>query len=167
MVNPIDEPEEEIKEEKSEIEQTFESMPEFVPPRDSDIGEGMEGEVDGHETLEERIEGSPKLSDVQAVIRMLVPDLSKVLSVDGSKVKWINTLQMARILPDYYTPFKRMVAKHLIRSLHISGAEAMAIAEVSVGTAIDGEVRLDIIHVAGRGALAEEAKEKNAMGSIG
>lgn len=137
----------------SETDQLFKQFSVIEPPRDvvvPDEGNGK-GEV-GHEDLEDRIEGSPRLSDVQSVLKQLFVDLG---------IPWLNNLQMARIPPEYYNYLKRIIVKRLIRRYKKEPAEAIAIAEVAVGVAIDGDGRIEAIAVMGRAAEAEETKNKS------
>ncbi len=142
--------------EKGNDKDLFDELSSAEPPRDVVFPEAEgEGDDGGHATISERMEGSPKLTDVQIVIRQLFPDLG---------VKWLNALMMARVLPEYYVHLKRILIKHLVRTMNMSVAEAIATIEVAVGIPIDGEGRIDAIAVMGRAAEAEETKAKNEVG---
>ncbi len=141
---------------KLESSPLFNSMRAVIPPRDVMLPEeGADGGGDEHAPIEERMEGSRKLTDVQVVIKQLFPD---------SGIVWFNALQMARVLPEYYVSLKRIFVKHLVRSRGLSVPEAIAMVEVAVGIPMDGEGRIEAIAVMGKAAETEETKEKNRMG---
>jgi len=136
----------------------FDQMAEAVPRRDivlpedsdSDGGEGS----DGHELIEDRWESSKKLSDTQVVIRQLFPDLG---------IPWLNALQMGRVFAEYHVDLKDIITKDLIRGGKKTVAEAIALAEIAVGIADNGEGRIDALAAIRGAAEAEEAKNKNDM----
>lgn len=145
---------------KSESDKLFEDMSGIEPPRDVDEVEKTGGNGDGdHEDLEARIEGSPKLSDMQTAVKQLNPDLG---------YKHLNVIQVSRTFPDVYNPLLRILVKSLIRTalcknIKLSVAEAIAYVNTALSISIDGEGRIDIIHCLGR-AVAEVEKDKNSMG---
>ncbi len=136
----------------------FEQMSSLVLKRELAIPE--EGGLDvgnGNESLDDRIENSPKISDAQAVLRFLTPDF-------GKKLRWLNPLLAGRVYPEYYVYLKDIIVKSLIRSYEMSVPEAIVIADVATGIPFDGEGRIDAIAVMGKAADVEETKEKNKMG---
>ncbi len=152
-----------MTEEEKKTGDLYDVMAVAEPPRNLPPvvtnGDGHDG--DDHGSFSDRMESSPKLSDVQVVIRQLFPDLS-----DGkADRRWLNTLQMARVFPEYYVPLKRILVKHLVGSENMSVAQAIALVEVAVGIPIDGEGRIDAIAVMGRGAEVEEMKSKEGFPS--
>ncbi len=141
------------EEKEPQGETLFNKMSEAIPPRDDTALD--EVTEDEHGTIGERMEGSPKLTDVQVIDKRLFPDLG---------IPWLNNLQMARVFPEYYVYLKRIMVKHLVRTHGMFVAQAMAVAEVAVGIPIDGEGRIDAIAIMGRAAEAEETKAKNEVG---
>ncbi len=136
----------------------FEQMSSLVPQRALAIPEEDDLVVgNGGESLDDRIENAPKISDAQAVLRFLTPDF-------GKKLKWLNPLLAGRVYPEYYIYLKDILVKSLIRSYDMTVPEAIIIADVAVGIPFDGEGRIDAIAVMGKAADVEETKEKNKMG---
>lgn len=145
------------KEESSESDKAFEQMSSIVPPREVDMPEetGGNGDGGGHDTLEERMESSPKLSDMQTADKRLFPDLAGKLPI-----QWINKLMVSRVFPDIYNPLFRICVKELVRNTEMSVAEAIAYVNTAISIAIDGEGRIDEIRITGRAAEAESDKSK-------
>ncbi len=135
---------------KRTIDDLFEEMSLAELPLDVENGDGDFGDNEREATFEER-SATPKLTDIQSLIKTLVPDLG---------IDWLTKLQLARVLPEYYNALKDIVIKTLIKSGK-NVTEAIALAEVAL-TSIDGETRIDIIHI-GKGAQAEEEKKKETL----
>ena len=133
----------------------------FEPHRDITLPQGNVGEItdDLHGSATDRMENTAKLTDVQAIIKQLFPKLG---------YPWLESLEMGRVFAEYHVPLKDIIIKHLLRGdgekEPVSVAEAIAIAEVAVGIADNGEGRIDAIAVMGQGADAEKAKAQNEMG---
>ena len=140
----------------SETDRLFQSMQTINPVRD-DVGdeEVPQEEVDGEQSLEERMEGSRKPTDFQVADKRLNPDLLH---------RHLNILEVSRTFPDVYNPLFRILVKDLVRNTGLSVAEAIAYVNTALSISIDGEGRLDIIAIARQGALAsEEEKNKGAI----
>lgn len=138
----------------SESVDLFSRMSEIAPLRDVGLeDEDLDEGEDEHGTLEERIEGSRKLTDVQVADRRLNPELG---------FRHLNVMQMSRVFPDIYNPMFRLIVKDLIKNSNLSVAEAIAYVNTSLSIAIDGEGRIDEITLLRHGAIAEEEKSKGA-----
>ncbi len=147
----------------------FEKMKQVVPPREIELpSEDGEGDGGGHGTLEERMETSPKLSDMQTADRRLNPDLG---------YRHLNIMQMSRVFPDVYNPLFRIMVKDLIRrsraeknedgiAKRMTVAEAIAYVNTALSMAIDGEARIDEINIMGRAIAEDVEKTKNSMGGM-
>lgn len=126
-----------------------------VRPTRTDI-EPMQGivfEDDGGGSLSQRMRGSPKMSDTQVVDKRLFPPLKDA-------VEWLNHLMVGRVFPEQLIPLKRIIGKHLLKEYNdMSVAEATVLADVAVSIAIDGEGRMDIIHLFSK--LSETTEEKD------
>ncbi len=155
---------EEIKPESQEnkpinpSDQLFEKMSSVEPARDVEIpeDEGESGGGDGgHETLDERIDYSPKKSDVQVVVEKLSPDL---------KVNYLNVMQVARIFPDVFDALFWANVKSVMRREGLSLIEAIDYVTTSLSIGIDGEYRIELVKIMGRASEVEETKAKNTMG---
>lgn len=131
----------------------FEGLKSIVPPRNTELPEADTG--DGKGTLEERLESGRKPSDVQIVLKQLFPDLD---------FKWLNNLQMSRVMPEYYVPLKRILVKFLVRTKRMPVAEAISTVEVAVGIPFEGEGRIDAIQVMGKASETELEKTKKELG---
>lgn len=136
----------------SEADRLFSQQTEIAPLRDVELeDEDLEEGEDEHGTLEERIEGSRKLTDFQVADKRLNPDLL---------FRHLNVIQMSRVFPDIYNPYFRIMLKDLVKTSGLSVAEAMAYVNTALSIAIDGEGRIDVIQIA-RGHIAQAEEEKN------
>lgn len=144
---------------------------------------GGSSDTPQYNSLEERINYGKKKTDMEVVDTRLFPDLG---------FKHLNVIQVARVFPDSFNPLLRIMVKSLIRDFLCGGsivavltnkgkpvldeaskpivriidsvAEAIALVYTALTIAIDGEGRIDEIHVFGRSAETEESKAKNSMG---
>jgi hypothetical protein len=143
----------------SEADKLFQSMRTINPVRD-DIGEDEApeeggGSSDTEQSLEERLEGGRKPSDLQIADKRLNPDLG---------VKHLNVQQMSRVFPDVYNPLFRIQVKDLIKNSGMSVAEAITYVNTSLSIAIDGEGRLDEIAIMKQGSVnTDEDKGKGIV----
>ena len=148
-------PSEKDKESEPKPDDLYNSMSSIVPRREVDLPE-ENGKSDGENglggTFTDRQDYAPKLSDMQVADKRLNPDLGH---------KHLNVLEMSRTFPDIYNPFFRMLVKDLIRNnpdMRVS--EAMAYVNTALSISIDGEGRIDMIHIMGRAVEAESEKNK-------
>lgn len=132
----------------------FRNMSEIAPLRNEELEDEdfeKDGDEDEHGTLEERIEGSRKLTDFQVADKRLNPELG---------FRHLNVLQMSRTFPDIYNPMFRILVKDLIKNSQMSVAEALAYVNTALSISIDGEGRIDVIQIA-RGHIVQTEEEKN------
>lgn len=109
---------------------------------------------DGGGSLAQRMRSSPKMSDTQVVDKRLFPVLKEA-------VDWLNNLMVARVFPETLNPLRNIIVKHLLQEYpDMVFAEAVAITEVALTVAIDGEGRMDIIHLFSKMKEDTEDKEK-------
>lgn len=140
----------------NEADALFASMRTINPVRD-DLGEEVvpsEG-ADAEQDLDERMESSRKMSDIQVIDRRLNPDL---------KVHYLNVQTMGRVFPDSYTPLFRIQVKDLVKNHGFSVPEAITLVNTSLSMAIDGEHILDEIQISRQGAISSD--EDKAKGGI-
>lgn len=131
----------------------YNSLAEISPPRqDIATQEDGVGEMYGG-SLAQRMKNSPKMSDTQVVDSRLFPILQDT-------IKWLNHLMVARVFPETLNPLRNIIIKHLLQEHEqdISFAEAVSLAEVALTIAIDGEGRMDIIHLFSK--IEDNAEEK-------
>src|SRR3972149_6341668 len=111
---------------------------------------------DGSGSLTQRMKLSPKRSDIQVVDERLFPVLKETL-------KWLDNLMIGRVFPEQQIPLKRIIGKHLLKEYpDMSVAEATVIADVAVSVPIDGEGRMDIIHLFTKMTEKSEDEDKKA-----
>jgi hypothetical protein len=126
--------------EEDKFGSVYDQLSEIAPPR-SDVAQDDSLEETYAGTLSQRMKVSPKMTDTQVVDKRLFPILRK-------EVEWINNLMVGRIFPDTLNPLRNIIIKHLLQEYDdVSFAEAVCIAEVALTIALDGEGRLDIIHM--------------------
>jgi len=140
--------------EEDKFSSVYDQLSEIAPPR-SDVAQddGLEETFAG--TLSQRMKVSPKMTDTQVVDKRLFPVLMET-------VTWLNNLMVARVFPDTLNPLRNIIIKHLLQEYDdVSFAEAVCIAEVALTIALDGEGRLDIIHMYSKiSDIKEEEKSK-------
>jgi hypothetical protein len=135
----------------------YDQMRELKPPRTSaitpnDVDDNMDVEWDGG--LRKRMQMSPKLSDMQTADKRLFPVLKE-------NVDWLNNLMVARVYPETYIPFRNIIVKNLLKEYpEMSVTEALALAELALSVAIDGEGRIDELALFGGSSAMAEEKEK-------
>lgn len=120
----------------------YDSLSEIAPPR-TDVAINPELEDDLAGSLSQRMKVSPKMSDTQIVDKRLFPILRET-------VEWLNHLMVARIMPETYMPLRTLIVKHLLKTYkgyELSMTEATVLAETALSIGIDGEGRLDIVHL--------------------
>lgn len=156
----------------SESDRLFNEMATVEPRRNVELADEGDAEDrivdDGGDTLDDRIKYSPKLTDMQVADKRLNPDLG---------FDHLNIIQMGRTFPDVYNPLFRILTKSLIRSSltkeadngkgknkKITVAEAIAKVNTALSISIDGEGRLDEIHILGSSVRDNEEKSKNNLG---
>jgi hypothetical protein len=132
------------------------------PPLDNPESENLFNQMAGDNgagTIEERIETSPKKSDMQIVTERLNPDLG---------IKHLNVMEMSRIFPDVYDPMFWLHVKGAMKHDGLRLDQSIAYVNTSLSIAIDGEGRMDVIQVAGKGMMeTDETKEKAKLGGLG
>ena len=145
-----------MTEDNQESNSTFDAMASVVPPLevadDSEIG------IDGvplRGSLRQRMNESPKLTDMQTADKRLFPSVT----IDGEVIEWLTNMQIARVFPDTYVPVRRMIMKHLMREYRMSATEAYCIAERVLSTAIDGEGRIDELALIGKSNESTDEKK--------
>ncbi len=131
-------------EQPQEKDDLFGQLSEIRPAR-SDVavkeGDMRETGEDGGGSLTQRMRMSPKMSDTQLVDKRLFPVLK-------DNVEWLNNLMVARVFPETLNPLRNIITKHLLQEYpEMSMAESICLAEVALTVAIDGEGRMDIIHL--------------------
>lgn len=137
--------------------QIYNTLKSIVPERDIEIPEHEHGdEVDEHGELESRMDSYRKLTDLQVADKRLNPDLG---------IKYLNYTQMSRTFPDIYNPLFRIYVKDLIKTHpEYSVAEAIALVTTALSISIDGEGRIDEIHIMGKAAEATADQIKKEAG---
>lgn len=127
-----------------------------VPLRDVELpdDEGLGADMKS-QTMGERAEFAPKLSDLQSALKVLLPKLRGYLDV----------LQVSRVFPDIYNPLRDLLVKDLLmEDDNLSVGEAIAFVNTALSIAIDGEGRIDVIALYGRASETEMEKEKAKAG---
>lgn len=137
----------------------YEAFSKLEPPRDN-IGEPPSSngiDIYGG-SLDSRMRGSPKLSDMQSADSRLFP----MLEVAKEHIAWLQHVMVARITPEVYIPFRNIIVKHLIRKFFpdLDVPEAIIIAETALSIAIDGEGRIDELALFGRSSDNEDAERE-------
>lgn len=115
-------------------------------------GNGGDG---GHSDVDDMIATSRKKSDIEIVIAKLFPDFP---------VKWLNALLVSRVFPDAFNHMQWLCVKELVATTKMTVVEAVAYVYSVLSIAIDGEGRIDGIHIIGQGAQADESKMKAGAG---
>jgi len=144
---------EENKEQSQQGDSLYGQLSEVRPARsDVAVKEGAELLDDGGGSLAQRMKSSPKMSDTQVVDKRLFPVLKET-------VDWLNNLMVARVFPETLNPLRNIIVKHLLQEYSdMVFAEAIAITEVALTVAIDGEGRMDIIHLFSK--MKEDTEEE-------
>lgn len=125
-----------------------------VATKEGDIGGLVD---DGFGSLSRQMRNSPKMSDTQVVDKRLFPVLKE-------SVEWLNNLMIARVFPETLNPLRNIIVKHMLQEYEdMSFAEAVALAEVALTVAIDGEGRMDIIHLFSKMSESSEDEKKNKL----
>ena len=146
-----------MTQDNNEPKSTFDSLSGIVPPRELD---DMPEDV-GMDTprlqgsLRQRMNESPKLTDMQTADKRLFP----AVEIDGEVIGWLTNMQIGRVFPDTYVPVRNMIMKHLMREYHKSSVEAYCIADRVLSTAIDGEGRIDELALIGKTGEAADDKK--------
>ena len=140
------------EEQKSEeiIYQNMSAVEPELEVKDDILGD----EKTEYSSLKDRMNVSPKLTDMQTADKRLFPDLG---------YPHLNDVQVSRIFPDVYNPMSRILVKDLIRNSdeNMRVAEAIATVNTAVSIAIDGEGRIDELGLAGVSHEENMEKEKN------
>jgi len=136
----------------------FNQLSEVRPARTDVAVEDEVGDVgDVSGSLSQRMKLSPKMTDTQIVDKRLFPILKETLD-------WLNNLMVARVYPETLNPLRNIIIKHLLKEyFSMSFAEAVALAEVALTVALDGEGRLDMIHMFSK---LSEASEEEGKGKL-
>ncbi len=142
-----------------EAEKLFKQMTSVIPLRDVELAEdeGEDKDTDGKETIEDRIESHPKLTDIQSALKILFPKLKG----------YLNVIQMARISPDAYDALFWLLVKDLLEEFEdLSMAEAIAQVRTALDIPFDGEGRIEVVALQGRASEQEFEKERNKIGAV-
>lgn len=106
-------------------------------------------ETPTHDTLSGRMKDAPNLSDMQSVIKALLPDL------DG----YLDKVKVARIYPEEFDFLRSVIMKDLMKqNTNMSLVESAVTATTALSIALDGEGRIDVLRVAGAIKDSEETK---------
>jgi hypothetical protein len=144
-------------EKKSEADVMFEAEVGlmFVEKRGSgDDKEKTDDDSDNHGDISDVIEHSRKKSDIQIVIEKMFPQFP---------VKWLDILMVSRVFPDAFNHMLSLCVKELLRTTKMTMGEAIAYVEAVLTIAIDGEGRIDGIHII-KGGASESDDSKNKIG---
>jgi hypothetical protein len=125
-------------------------------PSASDNGGNGDGES-GHGDIDDIMATSHKRSDIEIVIAKLFPEFP---------VKWLNALLVSRVFPDAFNHMQWLCVKELVATTKMTVVEAVAYVYAVLSIAIDGEGRIDGIHIIGQGGQPEEAKAKTNAGMV-
>jgi len=132
----------------------FNELAGIAPPKDVD--ENEEDSASGGDSMTERKEENPNLTDLQTFNKTLFPDLLK---------KWLNVLQVSRVFPDTYNHLLRLCVKDLMKQdKEITLVEAIAYVSTALSIAIDGEGRIDVLALSGCTNQAEKDTNKLSGG---
>jgi hypothetical protein len=141
---------------KSEADVLFQSQPGLsLDPKRPSVDNGGNGGDGGHSDVDDAIATSRKKSDIEIVIAKLFPDFP---------VKWLNALLVSRVFPDAFNHMQWLCVKELVATTKMTVVEAVAYVYSVLSIAIDGEGRIDGIHIIGQGGQGEEAKSKAGLG---
>ena len=141
--------------EERQADTMFDRMAEIKPPRVEAVSDdGVDDILDSYGgSATQRMKVSPKMSDTQVVDKRLFPILKETM-------EWLNNLMIARVFPETLNPLRNIIVKHLLQEYaEVSFAEAICLAEVALTVAIDGEGRMDIIHLFSK--MSEVTDEAN------
>ena len=142
-----------------EPQDLYGSLAGIVPPRDIDLPE-REDEFGGYPvggSLRKRMNESPKMTDMQSALKTLFPGVVIAEQI----IEWITNIQVSRVFPDTYVPYRNMIAKHLIQTNdEMSLVEAFSIADRVLSIAIDGEGRIDVLALIGKTGEAQADDKK-------
>lgn len=123
-----------------------------MPNVDSGIGPD-----DNHGDLDDIMANSRKKSDIEIVIAKLFPEFP---------AKWLNALLVSRVFPDAFNHMQWLCVKELVATTKMTVVEAVAYVYAVLSIAIDGEGRIDGIHIIGQGGQSEETKAKSNAGMV-
>lgn len=138
-------------EQQDRYDNVYNNLSEVSAPRD-DVGAH---DIDISESMSQRMKMSTKMSDTQVVDKRLFPEL---------KEDWLSNLMVARIFLDTFNPLRNIIAKHLLQEYpDMSVAEAIAQAEVALTVPLDGEGRLDIIHLFSKLSENNEKEKRDKL----
>jgi hypothetical protein len=137
--------------------QVWGQLKSIVPERDIEVPEEGNGGNE-HGELESRMDSYRKLTDLQVADKRLNPDLG---------IKHLNFLQMSRTFPDVYNPMFRILVKDILKNHpEYTVAEAIAYVSTALSISIDGEGRIDEIHIMGKAAEATAEQAKKDAGLV-
>ena len=148
-------------EKKSEADKLFGSLPgiDLTPKRQIEGSEdnsgGGNGDGGGHGDIDWEMSHSRKKSDIQSAYDILFPDVP---------LPWLKTLMVSRVFPDAFNHMLSLGVKEVLRTTKWTMGEAVAYVEAVLTIAIDGEGRLDGIHIIVHGGDVETTKEQNKIG---
>lgn len=145
-----------MPDEEKNQDDLFDEMSEVLSPREDAIPQSDDELVAGG-SLRQQMQFSPKKSDAQIADERLFP----LIQYKDVIIDWLTQLQVARIFPDVYVPYRNMIAKDLMFEYDdITLTKAYVIAETVLSIAIDGEGRIDALAIFGR--LGEKKEEEKA-----
>lgn len=143
---------------KSEADELFSRQPGLAlePKLPSSNSSDGGGNGDGnHGDVDDIMLTSRKRSDIEIVISKLFPEFP---------IKWLSYLLVSRVFPDAFNNILWLCVKELVATSKMTVVEAVATVYAVISIAIDGEGRIDGIHIIGQGSQADEAnKAKTGM----
>ena len=138
-------------------DELYDQLKQVEPARVVPIPEDGEPDDIKGATMGERSESSPKLSDFQSALKVLLPKMESFLDV----------IQVSRIFPDVYNPMFSLLVKGLLEEVDdMSMSKAIAYVNTALSIAIDGEGRIDITALYGRASETEMEKTKASAGLV-
>jgi hypothetical protein len=144
---------------KSQSDTVYDKLSNIVPEREIEGNDELDIDISGNQqSLGERMEYAPNLSDMQTADKRLFPDM-------GEKRKHLNILQVSRVFPDHYNPLLSMLVKDLLMNdPDLSVSEATTYAHTALSIAIDGEGRIDELQLLGGAIKTENEKTAAKLG---
>ena len=132
-------------------ESLYEQLSKVIPKKEDEDLEELEDidrlGITSQDSLAKSMKVSPKLSDMQTADKRLFPDVI----IKDVVVDWLGEIQIARVFPDTYVPYRNMIAKHILQNYEeVELVQAFSIADRVLSVAIDGEGRIDELALIGK-----------------
>lgn len=147
-----------VQDNEDKSQSAYDRLSEINPPK-SDAKIELDSEIspitETGGSLTNRMKLSPKKTDIQVVMDVLFPEI---------EIPWLKNLMVARIFPETFNPLRNIIAKHLLQEYpEMSVAQALSVAELVLTVPLDGEGRLDAIHISSKLKEIEDEKDKNKL----